>query len=710
MENTTKKVEKTPPNPGTPAIQQPPPPPKRHQQPESRKNINPQFCLYLYPDLKIFPNRTKVQTIISPHLQVNPKLFYSYCEMELFDSIWWLGNGATWIRELLDYENRLLTPLPTIHPPGRESNTSPPIRQPRDANPSRDQTRPIARSEMAQDHPAAPPSRHPEDPLIHRPKMPITAQAPPERARSERSRPPPLNRRPFFPKNSLARKQKTEKWLPKRLSQYRSNQTLPASTAPRNHQHIHQSTVNPNPPAAGRTPTARRIGGDGDRETAARDAGHSILTCLLPTPPGRSYLQAPPRKGGNPPPVKGRKTSTHPLLGRTAMDTELLEIHPRELTFVFELKKQSSDSIQLFNNSDQYVKTTSPKKYCVRPNIGISKPKSTCDFTVTMQPQREAPPPYMQCKDKFLIQSTIIPYGTKEEDITSDLVRLLILATGKYIEEKKLRVVLIFPSPDVIPVNGDSEIGPPEKVLTQDDRVRCGLDKPLSELVGLILFILYISDGYNCVLEFSVSSVKDEKTTQAITEQMIGEIIPGTESEETAPGTKNLVMTVETEILKETVDANYVPATFETKNVWTKAYHNAESEEVKDLLIKPHQIPVDIVDVSTNDNIKAGHNVSVKELNIKVKETAHNLKMDVEVLKLKLNSLHLQLNEAEFTFTKLGEENNKATRERERLEQELALLRQKTNVIMGQVYDGFPLLFVCMVALVSLACGYLLRP
>ncbi|CAM8998919.1 unnamed protein product [Rhodiola kirilowii] len=69
------------------------------------------------------------------------------------------------------------------------------------------------------------------------------------------------------------------------------------------------------------------------------------------------------------------------------MDTELLEIHPRELTFVFsvELKKQSSDSIQLFNNSDQYVafkvKTTSPKKYCVRPNIGIIKPIPTCDFT-----------------------------------------------------------------------------------------------------------------------------------------------------------------------------------------------------------------------------------------------------------------------------------------------------------------------------------------
>ena len=27
------------------------------------------------------------------------------------------------------------------------------------------------------------------------------------------------------------------------------------------------------------------------------------------------------------------------------------------------------------------VKTTSPKKYCVRPNLGIIKPKERCDFT-----------------------------------------------------------------------------------------------------------------------------------------------------------------------------------------------------------------------------------------------------------------------------------------------------------------------------------------
>lgn len=44
-------------------------------------------------------------------------------------------------------------------------------------------------------------------------------------------------------------------------------------------------------------------------------------------------------------------------------------------------------------------------------------------YAVTMQAQRTAPPD-MQCKDKFLIQSTVVPFGTTEDDITSDMVRL----------------------------------------------------------------------------------------------------------------------------------------------------------------------------------------------------------------------------------------------------------------------------------------------
>lgn len=40
---------------------------------------------------------------------------------------------------------------------------------------------------------------------------------------------------------------------------------------------------------------------------------------------------------------------------------------------------------------------------------------------VTMQAQRVAPPD-LQCKDKFLIQGIVVPFGTSDEDITSDMV------------------------------------------------------------------------------------------------------------------------------------------------------------------------------------------------------------------------------------------------------------------------------------------------
>lgn len=39
-----------------------------------------------------------------------------------------------------------------------------------------------------------------------------------------------------------------------------------------------------------------------------------------------------------------------------------------------------------------------------------------------MQAQQTAPP-NMHCKDKFLIQSTVVPFGVTEDDITSDMVR-----------------------------------------------------------------------------------------------------------------------------------------------------------------------------------------------------------------------------------------------------------------------------------------------
>lgn len=49
-----------------------------------------------------------------------------------------------------------------------------------------------------------------------------------------------------------------------------------------------------------------------------------------------------------------------------------------------------------------------------------------CSFkhnSVTMQAQRVAPAD-MQLRDKFLVQTTIVPYGTTDEDLVPSLVSI----------------------------------------------------------------------------------------------------------------------------------------------------------------------------------------------------------------------------------------------------------------------------------------------
>ncbi|XP_028754127.1 vesicle-associated protein 1-2-like isoform X1 [Neltuma alba] len=136
---------------------------------------------------------------------------------------------------------------------------------------------------------------------------------------------------------------------------------------------------------------------------------------------------------------------------------ELLNIHPQDLQFPFELRKQISCSLQLSNKTDDYVafkvKTTNPRKYCVRPNTGIVLPRSTCDVIVTMQAQKEAPPD-MQCKDKFLLQSVVASAGATTKDITPDMFNK---ESGHHIEEFKLRVLYVAPPRPPSPVREGSE-------------------------------------------------------------------------------------------------------------------------------------------------------------------------------------------------------------------------------------------------------------
>ncbi|XP_020221517.1 vesicle-associated protein 1-2 isoform X3 [Cajanus cajan] len=155
-----------------------------------------------------------------------------------------------------------------------------------------------------------------------------------------------------------------------------------------------------------------------------------------------------------------------------ATDHKLLHVHPPQLTFVFEPNKQSSCLLHLSNNASHHVafkvKTTSPKKYCVRPTLGIVNPHGTCHFTVTMQAQRTAPPDF-NCKDKFLLQTAVVPSGTTQDQISS---HMFLKDNGSRVQETKLRVLLI--SPPSSPVNAHFNQMPPP--LTVEKRLEAAAE------------------------------------------------------------------------------------------------------------------------------------------------------------------------------------------------------------------------------------------
>ncbi|KAJ6427087.1 hypothetical protein OIU84_022646 [Salix udensis] len=141
-----------------------------------------------------------------------------------------------------------------------------------------------------------------------------------------------------------------------------------------------------------------------------------------------------------------------------ALDLELVGIHYYTmslflkwnrsfLTVQVELEKQSFCDLKVVNNTEHHVafkvKTTSPKKYFVRPNTGVIQPWDSFVIRVTLQAQREYPPD-MQCKDKFLLQSTIVPPHANVDELPPDTFNKD--SDGKVIQEMKLRVVYMPPS------------------------------------------------------------------------------------------------------------------------------------------------------------------------------------------------------------------------------------------------------------------------
>ncbi|KAL1064251.1 hypothetical protein V6Z11_D13G199200 [Gossypium hirsutum] len=96
-----------------------------------------------------------------------------------------------------------------------------------------------------------------------------------------------------------------------------------------------------------------------------------------------------------------------------------------------------------------------------------------------MQAQREAPPDLI-CRDKFLIQSTAVPVGTNDEDITS---ATFVKDSGRSIEEHKLKVAFISPphSPVWSTINGTVNQGTDyvASIPKEPEFSRIGIHAPL---------------------------------------------------------------------------------------------------------------------------------------------------------------------------------------------------------------------------------------
>lgn len=362
------------------------------------------------------------------------------------------------------------------------------------------------------------------------------------------------------------------------------------------------------------------------------------------------------------------------------MGQGVVEIRPRELQFTFELKKQSSCSVHLVNKSDEYVafkvKTTSPKRYCVRPNTGVIRPKATCDFTVIMQAQRTAPPD-MQLKDKFLVQTTVVPPGTSDEDL---IPAFFSKETNAYIDESKLRVVLV-----------DSSHPPVEQLINSVPSTDAAVEVPVSKHTLNVENEVPVMEKEVPAPQEQISAVVTDIPSPVKQSPILREVPVILHEEpaifaESPPPLKN-----ESPPLKDEPPSPVKDTSAITIEQLPPLKENSVTSKESPL---EETLPKEAVTLSDRGLFSTQNH-----------ELSH-VTEDVQNLKSKLNNLESKLEGAEKMIIKLREESRSMTQERDKLQQEMVFLRKK-GTPKSQL--GFPLLFVVYVALLGTSLGYLLR-
>lgn len=97
-----------------------------------------------------------------------------------------------------------------------------------------------------------------------------------------------------------------------------------------------------------------------------------------------------------------------------------LELIPNnDLVFKGPFNAVSTTTLKLNNSGSERlaykIKTTAPKRYCVKPNSGFLEPRANANIQVMLQPQ-PAGQPDDRTKHKFMVQWVAVP-GSYEDDV-----------------------------------------------------------------------------------------------------------------------------------------------------------------------------------------------------------------------------------------------------------------------------------------------------
>ncbi|CAO1633033.1 unnamed protein product [Sympodiomycopsis kandeliae] len=124
-----------------------------------------------------------------------------------------------------------------------------------------------------------------------------------------------------------------------------------------------------------------------------------------------------------------------------------VDLNPHvQLGFPRPLTQLVKRTLQVSNPNNQpvafKVKTTAPKQYCVRPNSGRIEPGEKVEVQVLLQAMKDEPPMSAKCRDKFLVQSTIITPDRENVSLT-DLWGVVEKEDKNAIHEQKIRVAFL---------------------------------------------------------------------------------------------------------------------------------------------------------------------------------------------------------------------------------------------------------------------------